>query len=241
VSALPEIDAISLRVTPYGEADLIVTFLGAEGGKIAGMARAARKSRRRFGAGLDPGNRGVLSYTLRPRSDLATVEAFSEARPPELGANPVIGFAAVSVALEATDLLSVEDEDSAQRFAALTELFAAIARGTDGRVALALFLATALSDAGYAPSFERCVRCGGEIGQGSRFDAARAGVSCGRCGVEAAVAPVGPELAARIAALTPESTDAAAGRVAAEWLGAALQHATGRGLKSLAFFREIGS
>ena len=86
---MAETDAIALRVTPYGEADLIVTLLAAEGGKVRGIARAARRSRKRFGAGLDPGNRGILSHHTQGRSELVTVDGFAGSRPPALGPDPV--------------------------------------------------------------------------------------------------------------------------------------------------------
>ena len=51
----PEVSsAIILHHTDYGEADRIVTFLTPDHGRLKGFARAARKSRKRFGAALEP-------------------------------------------------------------------------------------------------------------------------------------------------------------------------------------------
>jgi DNA repair protein RecO (recombination protein O) len=46
--------ALVLRRTPYGDADLIVTLFTRDLGQISALARAARKSQRRFGGNLEP-------------------------------------------------------------------------------------------------------------------------------------------------------------------------------------------
>ena len=47
--ALKESEAIVLRTYPYRESDLLVTVFTRIEGKLRGVARAAKKSRRRFG------------------------------------------------------------------------------------------------------------------------------------------------------------------------------------------------
>ncbi len=235
---MAETEAIALRATAYGESDWIVTLLGAHGGKIRGIARGARKSRKRFGAGFDPGTRGTLSFRVQPRSELATIEGFGNARPPALGPDPVAGFAVVNVAVECCDAVSVEDEDAARRFTLLSELLAHVADGASPAVTLAWFLAALLADAGFAPRFDRCVRCERPVGNRARFDAARVALVCASCTGEAPVASVSAEIAARIAALTSASRDVEAARTTVDLLGAAVEHLVGRPLKSLEFLRS---
>ena len=50
---LQETEALVLRVRPYGELDLLVTFYSKRKGKITGLARAAQHSRKRFGGRVD--------------------------------------------------------------------------------------------------------------------------------------------------------------------------------------------
>ncbi|HXY04320.1 MAG TPA: recombination protein O N-terminal domain-containing protein, partial [Terriglobales bacterium] len=52
--ALKESEAIILRTYPLREADLLVTFLTRAEGKLRGVARSAKKSKRRFGGALEP-------------------------------------------------------------------------------------------------------------------------------------------------------------------------------------------
>ena len=49
-----ETEAMVLRSHPLGESDRIVTFLTRSSGKVRGVAKGARRSRRRFGSNLEP-------------------------------------------------------------------------------------------------------------------------------------------------------------------------------------------
>ncbi|HEY8670665.1 MAG TPA: DNA repair protein RecO, partial [Terriglobales bacterium] len=51
---LKESEAIVLRTYPFREADLLVTLFTRLEGKVRGVARAAKKSRKRFGGSLEP-------------------------------------------------------------------------------------------------------------------------------------------------------------------------------------------
>ena len=50
--SLKQSEAIVLRTYPLREADLLVTLFTRTEGKVKGVARAAKKSRRRFGVSL---------------------------------------------------------------------------------------------------------------------------------------------------------------------------------------------
>ena len=51
---LKESEAVVLRTYPLREADLLVTLFTRTEGKVRGVARAAKKSQRRFGGALEP-------------------------------------------------------------------------------------------------------------------------------------------------------------------------------------------
>jgi DNA repair protein RecO (recombination protein O) len=69
--------ALVLRRTAYGEADLVVTLFTESEGKLSAIARAARKSQRRFGGALEPLH--TLEVELEERVD-AEVLWLREAR-----------------------------------------------------------------------------------------------------------------------------------------------------------------
>ena len=62
--------AIVLTVREYGEADLMVNFLTPGYGPLTGIAKHARKSRRRFAHCLEPLSRVVFFLSPRPGRDL---------------------------------------------------------------------------------------------------------------------------------------------------------------------------
>jgi DNA repair protein RecO (recombination protein O) len=69
-------EAIVLRTWPFHEADLLVSLLTREGGKVKGVARHAMRSRKRFGGALEPGTYVRAHYTERPRQELVRLDSF---------------------------------------------------------------------------------------------------------------------------------------------------------------------
>src|SRR5436190_19210205 len=67
-------DALILRTYKLGESDRIVVFLTRDRGKKRGVAKNARQSRRRFGAGLEPMTCGRVTYRERERRDLVFLQ-----------------------------------------------------------------------------------------------------------------------------------------------------------------------
>jgi hypothetical protein len=63
--------AYVLRTRPYGELDVIATLLTATHGKITGIAKAAKHSRRRFGGTLQPFVHVRAVFPPAPARDLA--------------------------------------------------------------------------------------------------------------------------------------------------------------------------
>ena len=69
-----ETRAIILKRTAYGDADWIVTFFSREHGRMSGMAKSARSSRKRFGGALEPGSIVRLQYVERRAGNLVRLE-----------------------------------------------------------------------------------------------------------------------------------------------------------------------
>ena len=69
-------EAIVLRTWPFEEADLLVSLLTREQGRIKGVARHAMRSRRRFGGALEPMTYVRATYTEKPKQELVRLDAF---------------------------------------------------------------------------------------------------------------------------------------------------------------------
>lgn len=68
-------EAIVLRTYPMRESDLLVTLFTRAEGKVKGVAKAAKKSRKRFGGALEPLTYVRAYYEDRERSELARLDA----------------------------------------------------------------------------------------------------------------------------------------------------------------------
>jgi len=69
-------EAIVLRTWPFEEADLLVSLLTREQGRIKGVARHAMRSRRRFGGALEPMTLVRATYTEKPKQELVRLDSF---------------------------------------------------------------------------------------------------------------------------------------------------------------------
>jgi len=72
---LKQTEAIVLRTYPMREADLLVTLFTRAEGKLRGVARSAKKSKKRFGGALEPLTRVNLYYEVRERQELARLDS----------------------------------------------------------------------------------------------------------------------------------------------------------------------
>jgi DNA repair protein RecO (recombination protein O) len=81
-------EALVLRTYKLGEADRIVVFLTRDRGKKRGVAPNARKSRKRFGAALEPLTEVRISYFEKEHRDLVGLNYAEPVRSPLSAASP---------------------------------------------------------------------------------------------------------------------------------------------------------
>ena len=75
-------EAIVLRTWPVQEADLIVSFFTRDYGRVKGVAKAALKSRKRFGGALEPMTVARAWFAERPRQELVRLDQLEIVRSP---------------------------------------------------------------------------------------------------------------------------------------------------------------
>ena len=68
-------EAIVLRAYPFQEADLVVSFLTRDAGKLRGVARGARRPKNRFGAGLERLSYIRMFYFQRESRELVSLDS----------------------------------------------------------------------------------------------------------------------------------------------------------------------
>lgn len=175
--------AIVLRTVDYGEADRVVTLLCQEGGKRSALARGARKSARRFGAGLALFGVGEATLSERPGAELATLESFHGARGFPQILTDVAKMAHGGYACELVRELSPPHKDEPEVFALLLTLLDLLDGGPARAETLRLFELQLLNAVGLRPTVDRCVECGRKAldEEGQVFDLRRGGVVCAAC------------------------------------------------------------
>src|SRR5215472_4585913 len=68
-------EALILRTYPFHEADLLVTLFTRTEGKIRGVAKAAKRSKRRFGGALEPLTHVLAHWEEKEKQELARLDS----------------------------------------------------------------------------------------------------------------------------------------------------------------------
>src|ERR1700677_1515322 len=71
-----------LRTWPVHDSDLLVSFFTRDYGRLKGMAKAALKSRKRFGGALEPMTLARAWFAERPRQELVRLDQLEVFRSP---------------------------------------------------------------------------------------------------------------------------------------------------------------
>jgi DNA repair protein RecO (recombination protein O) len=152
--------AIVLRTWPFGESDKIVSFLTESHGKVTGIAKGAKRSRKRFANSLEPFSLVTLRFQDRSHSNLVFV----------LACDLMLGFkglvtsleriAYASYLVEITDGLTGEREENQSVFQHLKEGLVYLEENGTSLAFLTFFELKLLKLAGYQPLLDICRRCG---------------------------------------------------------------------------------
>ena len=163
---LKESEAIVLRTYPMRESDLLVTLFTRLDGKLRGVARAAKKSRRRFGGALEPLTYVKLTYEDRERQELVRLDAC------EVLESPLTSEVSYPRAIALGHVAELLDELSPDREAndAVFRLALSVIRQLQGDelwLPLTYFELWMSRLMGYLPDLSECLACG-RVLNGSR-------------------------------------------------------------------------
>jgi len=154
--------AIVLRTWPFGESDKIVSFLTESHGKLTGIAKGAKRSRKRFVNSLEPFSLVNLRFQDRAHSNLAFIVASDLAFGFKhlLTSLEKISFA--SYLVEITDGLIGERDENYLVFRHLKDGLTHLDERSTSLTFLTSFELKLLKLAGYQPLLDSCRRCGRE-------------------------------------------------------------------------------
>lgn len=186
--------AIVLRARLFGESDKIVTFLTEDHGKITGIAKGAKNSRRRFVNSLEPFSQVRVHFEDRPAGKLVfLLSAELQFAYKQLSQDlERISYAAYFV--EVTDGLIGEREENRRMFEHLRDGLRNLEeRGPSLRLVTRYELKL-LRLAGYQPILDRCKSCAAQDLTASHwyFSLMEGGILCANCsGARKELMPLG--------------------------------------------------
>lgn len=213
--------AIVLRARDYSESDRIVTLLTRDMGKLSGIARGAKASRRRFAGKLEPFSHVMAYFRRRPLGHLVFITRAEASDLAPITLDDDLGKIALgSYMLELTDALASEETEAADAYLILSAALLMLAAAGAGAALRQAFELKMLGWAGFGLEFDRCRVCAApSVDAGVRlyFVAARGGVVCARCRQEAPEGgfPLSSASAAALARMGTASLEAAAASEAA--------------------------
>lgn len=152
--------AIILRTWPFGESDRIISVLTESHGKITGIARGAKRSRKRFANSLEPLSLVMLRFQDRPHSSLAFILACELQSGYKRLVTSLEKIAYASYFVEITDGLIGEREENRLVFDHLREGLIHLEEQETSLIFLTAFELKLLQLAGYQLLFDGCRRCG---------------------------------------------------------------------------------
>jgi len=176
--ALKESEAIVLRTYPLREADLLVTLFTRNEGKVKGVARSAKKSKRRFGGALEPMTHVRALYDDRERRELARLDACEVLESPLATEVTFARATALAHLAELLDELMPDREANDAVFRLALSVLASL-RGTSVWMPITYFELWLTRLVGFLPDLSECMACGRPL-NGSRafFHVLADGLTC---------------------------------------------------------------
>jgi DNA repair protein RecO (recombination protein O) len=181
-----ESEALVLRTYPFREADLVVSLIARDQGKLRGVARGARRLKSRFGAGLERLAHVRMFYFQRENRELVSLDSCEliDSQYNAAAADYSLGVALDYLA-EVTEQILPEREPNDRFFRLLLLVLDYIReRGAEGLwPAVTYFSLWAVKLGGWLPELDRCAQCGGELASAEKayYTRSEPGVTCARC------------------------------------------------------------
>lgn len=175
---LKESEAIVLRTYPLREADLLVTLFTRAEGKVRGVARSAKKSKRRFGGALEPLTHVRAYYDDREGQELSRLDSCDVIDSPLASEVSYPRAVALGHVAELLDEL-LPDREANDAVFRLTLSVLGDLRGPDVWMPVTYFELWLTRLMGYLPELSECIVCGRKLeGSLAFFHALADGLMC---------------------------------------------------------------
>lgn len=173
-----KLKGIILKRTNFGEADRILTIFSDKLGKICAIGKGIRKQNSRLGGHLEPFCLGNLVIAEGRNLDIITeaeiIECFFDIRN-NLNSTHISYYLA-----EAVDKLTGEHEKHQEVFDLLLEVLNNVGQINDDLL-IAYFESKLLSELGFRPELNHCIKCHNKLSKINYFDYVDGGAVCQHC------------------------------------------------------------
>jgi len=180
---LSRTEAIVLKSSIYGEADLIVTYLTRDYGLLKAFAKSPRKLKSRFGSSLEPLTYSKISYIGKEDANLPRltqsdiIMSFHQLR------DDYACFVRLAEILEMMVHFLPEREPNGNMFILLLRMLSKLQPGDRNDLYFLFCKIRFLDIAGYLPRLDVCGRCGNRVSgrTASRFYLSQGSLICDSC------------------------------------------------------------
>lgn len=174
---------IVLHTLDYGESDRIATLYTRDFGKLKGIAKGARRSRRRFANALEPFSFASVLFSRRGSDTLALLDQCEIIEHYPGIREDLEKSVTASYLAELTGAFTVEGKKNEAIFQLLIDFLAFLEKRPPLPGLLSFFELRLLGLAGYEPVLDRCAACHTplEAARTYRFSNSRGGIMCSRC------------------------------------------------------------
>jgi DNA repair protein RecO (recombination protein O) len=181
-------EALVLRTYPLKEADLVVSFLTRDQGKLRGVAKRARRPKSAFGAGLERLSHVRMSYFQRETRELVNLDSCELIHSQFDLVSDYWAAVALDYFAEVSEQLLPSAEPSEKFFRLLLAVLESLHHGEHAAWrAVAYFSLWAVRLSGWLPELNVCLSCGVLLddpespARPAYFSRARTGLVCAHC------------------------------------------------------------
>ncbi len=151
--------AIVLRSLDYGESDRIISFYTDEFGKLKGIAKGARRSKKRFPNALELFSCSNILFSKRSKEGLALIENCDVINHYPGIRSDLEKTLIASYFIDLTDQFTSESKKNLKLFQLLQDFLGIIDTGNSSEMIARLFELRLLKLKGFEPVLDRCITC----------------------------------------------------------------------------------
>ncbi|MEN6468771.1 MAG: DNA repair protein RecO [Smithella sp.] len=172
-----------LKSLSYGESDLIITFYSREFGKIKGIAKGAKRSKKRFANVFEPFSLTNIIFSRKNRDALAFIESCDIIDHYSLIRQDLEKTLTASYFIDLTDHFSPEGKSNDNLFMLLADFLAWLTREKASDTTIRFFEMRLLKITGFEPALTACVNCKTPVTNGTSyyFFPKDGGITCAAC------------------------------------------------------------